>query len=330
MKAIRIREPGPPEVLEPADVEAPRPGPGQAAIAVHATAVNRADLLQRRGAYPAPPGAPPDIPGLEFAGVVDGLGPGTDPSLLGRRVMGILGGGGYAERVVVDASHLVPVPDGLDLVAAAALPEAFWTAFDALVLQGELGPGTRVLVHAAGSGVGTAALQVARAFGAARIFGTASAGKLRAIAALGLPLDVPIDYRAASFREVVLRETGGDGVDLVLDLVGAPYWDDNLACLAPRGRVLLVGLTGGATARVDLGRLLRGRVTVIGTVLRARPAAEKAALADRVRADLLPRFAAGELRPVVDRVLPLDRVAEAHEVMEANRNAGKIVLRIRG
>jgi len=203
------------------------------------------------------------------------------------------------------------------------------TAYDALVLQGELRPGQTVLIHAAGSGVGTAAIQIARAFGAARIFGTASAGKLEALEERGLSLDVPIDYRRKSFRDVVRREWDGKGVDLILDLVGATYWTGNIASLRTRGRIVLVGLVGGTMAQLNLGVLLRRRLHVIGTVMRSRNSEEKRSLAESVRRDLLPRFESGELFPVVDRVFELDQAASAHGYMEDNQNAGKVVLRIR-
>jgi len=329
MKAIRILRPGDPEVLELVDVEPESPGPGQLGVAVHATAVNRADLLQRRGGYPAPSGWPVDIPGLEFAGVVEEVGEGVDESVVGSWVMGLLGGGGYAEHVVTDATHTMRIPAGLQFIEAAALPEAFLTAYDAIVLQGGLKDGMTILVHAAGSGVGTAALQVARTFGASRIFGTASPGKLAAIAERGIPLDVPIDYTRQSFRDVIRRETGGRGVDLVLDLVGATYWSDNVASLAPRGTLLLVGLLGGTMAQINLGVLMRRRLKVIGTVLRSRESEEKVALTERADRDLSPHFASGELESVVDRVFPLARAAEAHTYVEENRNLGKVVLRVR-
>lgn len=329
MKAIRIVRPGEPDVLELAEVEDPSPGPGEVRVEVYGTALNRADLLQRRGAYPAPPGAPPDVPGLEFAGVVDDVGEGVDESSVGSWVMGLVGGGGYAERLVTAAAHTVPMPRGLQFVESAAVPEAFCTAYDALVVQGELREGQTVLIHAAGSGVGTAAIQVARAFGAGRIFGTASAGKLEALEERGLHLDVPIDYRRKSFRDVIRRETSGTGVDLVLDLVGATYWTDNIASLKNRGRIVLVGLVGGTMAQLNLGVLLRRRLRVIGTVLRSRDAEERAELANGVKRDLLPRFESGELFPVVDRVFDLHEAAQAHTYMEENRNAGKIVLRVR-
>jgi NADPH2:quinone reductase len=329
MKAIRILRPGDPGVLELADVESGTPDRGQVGVSIHATAVNRADLLQRRGGYPAPEGWPADIPGLEFAGIVERVGEGVDESVVGSWVMGILGGGGYAEQVVTDASHTIRIPPGLQFVEAAAVPEAFFTAYDALVLQGGLKEGMTVLIHAAGSGVGTAALQVARAFGASRIFGTASRGKLDLIAERGLPLDVPIDYTSQSFRDVIRRETGGRGVNLVLDLVGATYWSDNIASLAPRGRLLLVGLLGGAMAQVNLGVLMRRRLTIIGTVLRSRGSEEKSDLTAHVARDLSPLFASGVLEPVVDRVFPLADAAEAHAYVEENRNLGKVMLRVR-
>ena len=329
MKAIRIIRPGEPEVLELAEVDDPTPGPGQVCVEVHGTALNRADVLQRRGSYPAPADAPADIPGLEFSGVVEDVGEGVDESAVGSWVMGLLGGGGYAEKVVTDAPLALPIPKGLKFLESAAVPEAFCTAYDALVLQGGLKPGMSVLIHAVGSGVGTAAIQVARQFGSARIFGTASDAKLRALEERGLPLDVPIDYRRTSFRDVIRRETGGKGVDLILDLVGATYWTDNIASLLTRGRIILVGLVGGAMSQLNLSVLLRRRLHVIGTVLRSRERDEKAALAERMRTDLVPLFEAGALSPVVDRVFPLHEAAAAHAYMEENRNAGKIVLKVR-
>jgi putative PIG3 family NAD(P)H quinone oxidoreductase len=329
MKAIRIIRPGEPEVLELAELADPVPGPGQIRVEVHGTALNRADLLQRRGAYPAPPGAPSDIPGLEFSGVVEAVGPGGDESAVGSWVMGLVGGGGYAELLVTEASHVVPMPLGLQFVECAAVPEAFCTAYDALVLQGGLRSGQTVLIHAAGSGVGTAAIQIARAFGAAKIFGTASAAKLEALEERGLLLDVSVDYRKKSFRDVIRRETEGKGVDLILDLVGATYWTDNIASLCTGGRVVLVGLVGGTMAQLNLGVLLRRRLHVIGTVMRSRTAEEKNELAASTREHLLPRFESGELFPVVDRVYDLHEAAAAHTYMEENRNAGKVVLRVR-
>jgi NADPH:quinone reductase-like Zn-dependent oxidoreductase len=244
--------------------------------------------------------------------------------------MGLVGGGGYSEMVVTEASHIVPMPHGLKFVECAAVPEAFCTAYDAMVLQGGLKEGDTVLIHAAGSGVGTAAIQIARAFGASRVFGTASAAKLEALDERGLSLDVAVDYRRKSFRDVIMRETDGRGVDLILDLVGATYWTDNIASLRSRGRIVLVGLVGGTMAQLNLGVLLRRRLHVVGTVMRSRDAAEKDELARSTREHLLPRFESGELFPVVDRVFDLREAHAAHAYMEDNRNVGKVVLRVRG
>ena len=327
MKVARILRPGGPEVLEIAEVESPKAGPGQVLVDVRCTALNRADLLQRQGQYPPPPGVRDDIPGLEYAGVVADVGASVDESAVGSWVMGLLPGGGYAEHVAVPHDHTLAIPEGMEFAGGAAIPEAFFTAWDAL-LQADFSPGMSVLVHAAGSGVGTAALQLARAFGATRVYGTASEAKLEVIAGRNLPLDVPIDYRKQAFRDVIRRETGGQGVDIILDLVGASYWTDNLASLAVGGRIVLIGLVGGITAQTNLGVLLRRRLRVIGTVMRSRSDEEKRVLTDRVRTDLLPLFASGQLQPVVDRVFPLEQVVAAHHYMEENRNAGKIVIRV--
>ncbi len=328
MKAVGIAEPGGPEVLELVDRPDPEAGPDDVLVGVRATALNRADLLQRRGRYPAPPGVPPDVPGLEYAGVVERAGERVRGAAPGDRVMGLVGGGGYAERVAVPAALTMPVPDGLDFVEAAAIPEAFLTAWDALFRRAGLAAGETVLVHSAGGGVGTAALQIARAAGAARVVGTASAGKLERIADAGLPLDVPVDRHREAFEAAVERETDGRGVDVILDTVGADYWEANVASLAELGRMVLVGLLGGGAARVDLSRLLRKRVTVVGTVLRSRALHEKAALTEEARHRLLPLFEEGRLRPVVDRTYPLADAAEAHRAMEEDANFGKIVLTV--
>ena len=327
MKAARILRPGGPDVFEIIEVDPPEAGPGQVLVDVHCTALNRADLLQRRGQYPPPPGVRPDIPGLEYAGIVSDVGKGVDEAAVGSWVMGLLPGAGYAEHVVAPYDQILALPEDMGFSGGAAIPEAFCTAWDAL-LQAGFSPGMNVLIHAAGSGVGTAALQLTRAFGAERVFGTASEPKLEALASRELPLDVPIDYGKQAFRDVIRRETGGKGVDIILDLVGASYWTDNLASLAVGGRIVLIGLMGGITAQTNLGVLLRRRLRVIGTVMRSRSDEEKRAITDRVRTDLLPLFASGRLQPVVDRVFSLDEVAEAHQYMEENRNTGKIVLRV--
>lgn len=327
MRAVRIVRPGGPEVLKLDRVEAPAPGPGDVVVEVRCTALNRADLLQRSGRYPPPDGTRADIPGLEYAGVIERAGEGVDETVVGSWVMGLVPGAAYAEQVATPIAETLPIPERLDFLGAAAVPEAFSTAWDGL-FQANFHAGDSVLVHAAGSGVGTAALQLARAFGASQIFGTASAAKLEGIRERGLPLDHAIDYRSHSFRDVVRRETGGRGVDVVLDLVGGSYWEDNLGSLAERGRLVLIGLLGGVTARTNLGVLLRRRLRVVGTVMRSRSPAERREVASRVRDELLPLLADGRLEPVVDRVFPLEAASEAHRYMEDNRNLGKILLSV--
>lgn len=328
MQAVRIARPGGPEVLEVVRRPAPQPGPGEVLVRVRAAGVNRADLLQRRGRYPAPEGAPADVPGLEFAGEVERAGEGVPAVSVGDRVMGLLPGGGYAERVAVPAGLLLPVPEALGWAEAGAVPEVFLTAFDALFLRGSLEAGERVLVHSAGGGVGTAALQIARAAGASLVVGTASAAKLAGLRELGIAPDVAVDYRRASFAEAVSEATGGGGVDVILDTVGAGYWEENVASLAVLGRLVVVGLLGGARAEVDLGALMRRRATVVGTVLRSRSVEEKAEVTRAFRERFLPLLADGRLKPVVDCTFPLEEAARAHEHMEGDRNLGKIVLRV--
>lgn len=328
MRAVRIREPGDADVLQVREVADPEAGPDDVVVEVRAAGLNRADLYQRRGHYPAPPGAPADIPGLEYAGVVAEVGRRVRDLSPGDRVMGLVGGGAYAERVATPVGMALPVPERLSLVEAAGVPEVFVTAWDALHRQLDLRMGESVLIHAVGGGVGTAALQLAAVGGASRIFGTASGPKLRAVADLELPLDVPVDYREEDFAEVVRRDTDGGGVNAILDVVGGEYWDRNVASLAPRGRMVLVGLLGGRSAEVDLGAVLRNRLTVVGTVLRSRPLSEKLALTREFRERVLPLLAGGRLRPVVDRTFPLEEASAAHRFMEENRNVGKVVLEV--
>lgn len=327
MRAIVIEKPGGPEVLTMREVDDPLPGKGEVRVRVRATAVNRADLLQRRGAYPAPPDSPADIPGLEFAGEVESLGPGHHEVAVGDRVMGIAGGGAYAELLVVPSRTLVRMPSGMAFVEAAAIPEAFITAFDALVLQGGLRAGDDALVSAVGSGVGTAAVQIIRALGA-RSLGTArTAAKLeRAQADLGL--DAFVLAADGRFADGVLAETGGRGVDLVLELVGGAYVAEDLACTAPLGRIVLVGLMAGARADVDLGLVLRKRLTLRGTVLRSRPIEEKIAVSRAFGQQMLPLFARGALRPIVGSVMSFTRAGEAHALAEKNETFGKLVLSV--
>jgi NADPH:quinone reductase len=322
MKAIVISSFGGPEVLSLREVEEPEPSRLELRVKVHATALNRADLLQRRGHYPPPPGVRPDIPGLEYAGVVDSLGAGVSRFRKGDRVMGLLPGGGYAEKIVTPEGMTVPVPPNLSLEEAAALPEVFMTAYDALFVRVRLAIGETLLIHAAGSGVGTAALQLAKAAGC-RVLGTAgSREKLKKAAELGL--DLPINYRESDFVQVVQEQVGG--VNAILDLVGGDYLSGNLKALAQGGRLVVVGLLRGARAETDLGAIVRKRLTIVGTVLRSRPIDEKMALCRQFERHLLPLLAQGRLRPVIDRVFPWQQAAEAHRRMEENRNFGKIVL----
>lgn len=327
MKAVRVLEPGGPEKLTLVDVPAPEPSAGEIAIDIHASALNRADLLQRRGLYPPPPGTT-DILGLECAGVVSQLGPGcTGQVRIGDRVMALLGGGGYAERVVIPEALALPMPRNTSFEEAAAIPEAFLTAREALLVAGELAPTESVLIHAASGGVGSAAVQLAHHLGA-RVFATAgSASKCAWVKALGA--DTVIDYQKEDFSARILAETDANGVDVILDFVGAAYADQHAACLASKGRQVLLGLLGGARATIDLGRLLSKRQRLIGVVMRTRSALEKIALSRAFARHTLPLFETGTLRPLVDSSFALADVARAHEHMEARKNLGKIVLRVR-
>lgn len=327
MKAVLVSEPGGPEKLQVVELPDPTPGPGEVAIEIHASALNRADLLQRRGLYPPPPGTT-DILGLECAGVVSELGPGTTDSVrVGDRVMVLLGGGGYAERVVVPEALTMKIPDGLDFEHAAAIPEAFLTAREALFVTGNLRSTESVLIHAAAGGVGSAAVQLSRVLGA-RVFATAGGpAKCQWLRALGA--DVAIDYKAQDFAAVIKNETQGHGVDVILDFIGAAYAEQHAACLALRGRQVLIGVLGGAEAKVNFGRLLQKRQSLLGVVMRSRSTQEKIELTRAFARTCLPLFAEGRLKPLVDSVLPLSEVAKAHQRMEANENLGKIVLSLR-
>jgi len=327
LKAIVIADYGGPEVLSLREIPAPQAGPDDLLVRVRATALNRADLLQRRGLYPQPGPKPEfEIPGLEFAGEVAGAGSRVTGFREGDRVMGLLAGGGYAERIVVHHRLASPVPDGMSFEDAASIPEAFITAHDAL-LQCSLVCGETVLVHAAGSGVGTAAIQVARAMGASMVLGTAgSADKLEAAGKLGL--DVGIDYHNEVFADKVMKATGGRGADVVIDFVGAAYLEGNLRALAEKGRMVIVGLMGGFTGELPLGMLMQKRLVIRGTLLRSRSLEEKAAATRAFEKSVLPHIAAGRIRTVVDQVLPLAEAADAHRRMEANLNFGKIVLAV--
>jgi putative PIG3 family NAD(P)H quinone oxidoreductase len=325
MKAVLIDRPGDETVLRIGEAPEPAMGPGELRLRVAATAVNRADLLQRQGMYPPPPGASPLL-GLECAGTVVELGAGVTGWKTGDRAMALLAGGGYAEQVVVHAGSALRVPERLSLEEAAAIPEVFLTAFLNLFEVGGLAAGGRALVHGGGSGVGTASIQLVKAAGAHILITAGSEDKCARCLELGA--DVAIDYRKENFAERVREETGGHGVDVVLDSIGAQYFEGNLASLATGGRLVLIGLMGGAKVEANLAVLLARRLHVIGSTLRARPVAEKAAIVAAFERRFGADLAAGRVRPIVDRVLPLEEVAEAHRSMKASEHFGKIVLKV--
>ena len=326
MRALRILRPGSPEGLELADAPEPTVGPADLLVEVHATALNRADLLQVLGRYPPPPDAPQDIPGMEYAGTVVATGLRVQRFKRGDRVMGLVGGGAFAERLATHEREALPIPDSLSSESAAAVPEAFLTAFDALVLQGGLRPQARVLVHAAASGVGTAALQLVHSYRGEAIGTARSASKLLRCQPLAPFQSLLVESGEPRFAERVLALTQGYGVDIVLDLVGGRYLGESLACLAPRGRLLQVGTLDGVRADLDLRQLMGRRAQLIGTLLRSRPLEEKIALARSFEAQVLPDFASGALRPVVDEVLPVQQVRAGLERMAGNTSFGKLVL----
>lgn len=328
MRAVVIREPGGPEVLELREVEAPDVPEGHVRVAVRFAGVNRADLLQRAGLYPAPPGAPPDIPGLEYAGVIEAVGRGASRFSPGDRVFGLVAGGAYAERIIAHEREVAPVPEGLTDAEAAAVPEAFVTAYDALVTRGRLAPGERVLVSAAGSGVGTAGVQIARALGCFVVGTSRTPDKLERCRELGLSAGVAAPR--GEFARDVLEATGGAGVDVVLELVGGAYVAEDLKACAIGARVVLVGLTAGARAELDLRELLRKRVELIGTVLRSRPLEEKIAAARLLERNISPWLASRAVRPVLDRIFPVSDAAAAHAYVAGNTSFGKVLLDLAG
>ncbi len=326
MKALRIVRPGSEDGIELADAPEPVAGPADLLVQVHATALNRADLLQGLGLYPPPKDVPQDIPGLEYAGTVVATGAKVLRFQRGDRVMGLVGGGAFAERLVTHEREALPLPEGLSFERAAAVPEAFLTAFDALVLQGGLRPHARVLVHAAASGVGTAGLQLVHSF-RGEAFGTGrSAAKLERCRDIAPFHPLAVDADEPRFADRVLALTGGQGVDVVMDLVGGRYVAESLACLALRGRLVQVGTLGGARAEVDLRQLMGRRAHLVGTLLRSRPVEEKISLARAFEAQVLPDFASGALRPVVDAVLPVGEIRAALARMASNAPVGKLVL----
>jgi putative PIG3 family NAD(P)H quinone oxidoreductase len=302
----------------------PEPGKREIRVRVRASALNRADLQQRRGVYPAPPGSPADIPGMEYAGEVESLGPDATMWKVGARVMGLTGGGAHAEYLTVHEREAITVPPLLTWEEAAAIPEVFITAYDALFRQLHLVIGETILIHAVGSGVGTAAAQLAHVAGA-RVIGTSrSAEKLERAGALGV--DVGIDSSSDDWPARVVDATGGKGVDAILDLVGGSYLANSLRTLSPRGRLILVGLTAGRSADLDLGLILNKRIQITGTVMRARSLEEKIAVAREFESKVGPLIESGKVRPIIDCVFEFSEIPAAHKLMESNSNFGKIIL----
>ncbi len=326
MRAIQVEGRGKDAKLVLGEAPPPARSERQIRIRVHATAVNRADLMQRRGLYPPPPGAS-EILGLECAGEVTESAPGLAQPRAGDRVMALLPGGGYAEEAVVDAGSALPIPERLSFEQAAAVPEVFLTCFLNLFQIARAPGGGAVLVHGGGSGIGTAAIQLLREEGIRVIVTAGSAAKLERCRALGA--DLALDYHAGDFAPAVLEFTGGRGVDVVLDSIGAPYLASHLRCLAVGGRLVLIGLMGGARAELDLGALLLRRLQVIGSTLRARPVEEKAGIVRGFEERFGAALRQGRIAPVIDRVLPLEQAQEAHELLERSDHFGKVVLRVR-
>ena len=323
MRVVEIIEPGPPEALRIGIRPVPAPGAGEVSIRVAAAGVNRADTMQRKGNYPPPPGAS-DILGLEVSGTVAAVGQGVSDLAVGDEVCALLTGGGYAEYCLAPAPQCLPIPAGVSLIDAAALPEAYATVWTNVIDRGRLEEDESLLVHGGSSGIGTVAIQLARLFGA-RVFATAGTpAKCAACVALGA--ERAIDYRAEDFVAVLHEATGGRGVDLVLDMVGGAYLERNLATLAIEGRLVIIALMEGARAELDLARLMSRRLTVTGATLRARSVEQKAEIMTALRARVWPRFASDELRPIVHATYSLADAAEAHRVMESSVHTGKLLL----
>jgi putative PIG3 family NAD(P)H quinone oxidoreductase len=323
MRAVVVAEPGGPDVLQIAEVPDPVPAPGEVLIDILGAGVNRADLMQRQGFYPPPPGAPP-YPGLECSGRVTGLGPGTDGWQLGDEVCALLAGGGYAEKVAVPAGQLLPPPAGVTLADAAGLPEVACTVYVNVFQWARLAPGETLLVHGGASGIGTMAIQLAHAYGARVACTAGTQAKLDRCRELGA--DLAIDYTSDDFVEAVRDFTGGHGADVILDIMGAAYLPRNVTTLATGGRLVVIGMQGGSRGELDLGLLLVKRASIHAGSLRARPAAEKAAIVSAVREHVWPLIEDGRVAPVIDRVLPLDEAPQAHRLMESGAHVGKILL----
>ena len=323
MRAVTVPSPGGPEALVVADVPTPTAGPGEVLIDVVAAGVNRADVLQRMGFYPPPPGAPAYL-GLECSGRIAALGAGVSGWRVGDEVCALLAGGGYAAQVAVPAGAVLPVPAGVDLVDAAALPEVACTVWSNVFLTAALQPGQTLLVHGGSSGIGTMAIQLARAVGARVAVTAGTADKLEVCRALGA--EILVNYREQDFVEVLREQTDGHGADVILDNMGAKYLARNVTALADYGRLVVIGLQGGVKGELDLGLLLRKKAAVIATSLRSRPDAEKAAIVAAVREHVWPLVEAGTVRPIVHGRWPLEDAAEAHRVLEASTHVGKLLL----
>ncbi|NFV79162.1 NAD(P)H-quinone oxidoreductase [Magnetospirillum aberrantis] len=324
MTCVEISQPGGPEVLKTATRPCPRPGPGQVVVKVAAAGVNRPDLLQRQGAYPAPPGAS-DLPGLEVAGTIAALGDGVSAPALGEAVCALVAGGGYAEYVAVDARHCLPVPKGFDMAQAASLPETFFTVWHNVFERGALKAGETLLVHGGAGGIGTTAIQMAKALGAA-VFATAG-GTAKAQACRELGADRAIDYTTEDFVEVVKTETK-KGVDVILDMVGGEYIPRNVKALAADGRLVSIAFLKGSVAEVNFMPVMLKRLTLTGSTLRPQSDDAKARMAQSLRERVWPQIEAGKIRSVVHATFPLAQAAEAHRLMEANTHIGKIVLTV--
>ena len=325
MTVIEIDGFGEPERLKPCQRPIPTPGPGEVSIRVEAAGVNRPDVMQRQGSYPPPPGAS-DIPGLEIAGVVTALGAGVSSPHIGERVCALVTGGGYAEHCVAAAALCLPIPTGFAAVQAAALPETFFTVWTNVFARGKLQPGESLLVHGGASGIGVAAIQLARAF-ASPVYATAgSAEKCAFCASLGAKA---IPYREEDFVAAIMDQTQGKGVDMVLDMVGGDYLQRNVSCLAQEGRLVQIAVQQGAKAQINLASIMMRRLTLTGSTLRPRSVAEKAVIAQALREKVWPKLATGEVRPIVHAVFPLEEAAAAHQLMESGAHIGKIILRTR-
>jgi NADPH2:quinone reductase len=325
MKAVYIAEPGGPEVLEVRQVSDPVPGQGEVLIDVVAAGLNRADVQQRRGFYPPPPGAS-EIPGLEVSGRIAGFGPGVAKAFsVGDKVVALLAGGGYAEKVAVPAEQVLRIPDGVDLVTAASLPEVTATVYSNLIMTAQLQPGETVLIHGATGGIGTMAIQMAKAFGA-KVATTAGTDEKVGTAKAFLGADIAINYKEEDFPDSLRRQNEGKGADVILDVVGAKYLAQNVDALADYGRLVVIGLQGGAKGELDLGQLLRKRAAVVATALRPRPVEEKGAIMSAVRESVWPLIADGRIRPLVAKTFPLEQVSEAHRYFDSGDHVGKILL----